>query len=191
MAADGIPIDIFSLLKLKDQVVRAFGFQDIVVVPSPNGHTFHIRFGIVPRIPPAVCSCVPDLMLILDSPRAFDLSCSAMGGPNVEDATLFPSLVGSAFVDVLLRLVIELDNLTSLPPLALKGLLKSLIIVIHKHDFDSKPLRHLQQELRNAVRRCLTLLQNETQVSLELRQMCLSVCQAFIKRWPNVIGVFI
>ena len=34
MAADGIPIDNFSLLKLKEQVVRAFGFQDVVIVPS-------------------------------------------------------------------------------------------------------------------------------------------------------------
>ena len=45
MVADGIEIDLFSLLRLKDQLLRVLGFEEVSLVPSPTGHTFHVRSG--------------------------------------------------------------------------------------------------------------------------------------------------
>lgn len=191
MMADSITIDLFSLLKLKDQVVRTLGYQDVSLVPSANGRTFFIQYRGLTDIAPSALPCIADLLRVLDSAQQFELSCSAMGGPDVDDETPFMLLVGSAFVDVLLDLFVHIEDAASLPPLALKNLFKSLIIVMQKHDFDSRPLRHLQVELRKALRCCLTLLLDEEQLSLELRQLALSACQIFITRWPNVMSVFI
>lgn len=191
MIADGIAVDVFSLLKLKDQLVRTIGFQDVSLIPSTNGHNFFIQFRGINSIPPPAYSSVADLMIVLDSARPYELSCSAMGGPDVEDETPCELLVGSAFVDVLLGLFVQLDDPASLPPLTLKNVLKALIIVMQKHDFDSRPLRHLHGELRTALRCCLTLLLNEEQLSLELRQLALSNCQIFISRWPSIMSAFV
>lgn len=191
MISDGVPVDVFSLLRLKDQLARTLGYQDVVMVPSANGHTFHVQFRGIVSIPSAAFPCITDLMLAMDSAYPYELSCSAMGGPDVEDETVCPLLVGSVFVDVLLGLFVQLEDTAALPPLVLKNLLKTLIIVMQKHDFDSRALRHLQSELRAALRRCLTLLLNEEQLSLELRQLALSSCQIFINRWPNVMGALL
>lgn len=191
MISDGILVDIFSLLRLKDQLARTLGYQDVVMIPSANGHTFHVQFRRVISVPPTAFPCIADLMLVMDSARPYELSCSAMGGPDVEDETLCPLLVGSGLVDILLGLFVQLEDPASLPPQVLKNMLKALIIAMQKHDFDSRALRHLHGELRAALRCCLTLLLNEEQLSLELRQIALSNCQVFINRWPNTMGVFL
>jgi hypothetical protein len=193
MVADGILIDMVSLLKIKDQLVRVLGYEDVFMVPSASGHTFFIQFGRVQTIPSSSFSCFSDLVLLLDSPQPFELSCAAIGGPDVDDETSSSLLVGSAFVDVLLNLFEDSQLLLSLPPLILKSLLRALIIVMQKHDFDSRPLRHLQGVLRKALRTCLSLLFDEEYLSLELRQLALSTCQVFVSRWPgvNVMGLFI
>ena len=193
MIADGITIDIYSLLKIKDQLLRVMGYRDVSLVPSANGHNFYVQFEGITNIPLPSLSCISDLMLILDAPHPFELSCAAMGGPDKDDETLSPLIIGSPFVDVLLDLLVTLEHLSLLPPLPLKNLLKALIIVLQKHDFDSMPLRYLQAKLRNALRNCLGLLSDDEHLSLELRQLALSACQVFINRWAtaNVIGLFI
>ncbi|KIP09568.1 hypothetical protein PHLGIDRAFT_67270 [Phlebiopsis gigantea 11061_1 CR5-6] len=191
MIADGITIDLFSLLRLKDQLVRTLGYQDVATIPSANGHTFHVQFRGITSIPSTAFPCITDIMLVVDSAHPYELSCSAMGGPDVEDETPYSLLVGSAFVDIVLGLFSQVEDPASLPPLVLKNLLKTLIIAMQKHDFDSRAMRHLQGELRTALRCCLTLLLNEEQLSIELRQLALSNCQVFINRWPNVMGIFV
>lgn len=191
MVADGIPIEVFSLLKLKHQLLSTLGYHDVSLVPSANGQTFYVQFHGLDFVPPTAFPCIADLMLVLDSARPYNLSCAAMGGPDVDDETYYTLLVGSAFVDILVDVFGHLDEPTSIPPLALKNLLKAFIIVVQKHDFDSPPLRHLHNELRKASRCCLVMFSNDEHFSLELRQLALSACQVFITRWPGIMGVFV
>ncbi|KAI0928528.1 hypothetical protein AcW1_005746 [Taiwanofungus camphoratus] len=189
MISNGINIDIIAILRIKDHVVRVLGFRDVFVVPTTSGRSFHVRFSGLDDIPEPADACVNDLLLLFDSSKAYDVPPSAIGGPYAEDETPHPLLVGSVFVDVLLDLIIHVKAITRLPFITLKNMLRSLIIVIHKHDFDSKPLRHLQGNLRKATRRTLDILLADT--SYELRQLVLSMSQAFIKRWPGIIGNFL
>lgn len=191
MIADGIIVDLFSLLRIKEQLARTLGYQDVTTVPSANGHTFYVQFRGITSIPSTAFPCITDVMLVADSPRPYEISCSALGGPDVEDETPCSLLVGSAFVDIVLGIFSQVEDPAALPPLVLKNLLKTLVIVMQKHDFDSRAMRHLQGELRTALRCCLTLLLNEEQLSVELRQLALSNCQVFINRWPSVMGIFV
>lgn len=191
MIADDISIDVFSLLKLKNILVRLLGYRDVSLIPTSTGRSFYVRFSQLNEISTWAYPCLDDLMLVMDSPSPLELAPSAMGGPFADDEIPSTLLVGSAFVDVILDLFAQSQDLAFLPSLTLKNLLKTLIIVIYKHDFDSRPLRHLHANLRTAARRTLDLLLAERYLSYELRQLALSICQAFIKRWPYIIGNFL
>lgn len=189
MIADGVSIDPIPLVKIKDHVVKVLGFQHTSMIPTANGRSFHIQFSGLKMIPESADACLNDLMLILDSSQPYDISPSLMGGPYAEDETPCSLLLGSVFVDVLLELLIHAEDIMTLPFVTLKNMLKSLIIILYKHDFESRALKHLQGSLRRAVHRTLELLL--TELSYELRQLALSACHIFIKRWPTVIGNFV
>lgn len=191
MIADGISIDSTSLLKIKEHLVRLVGFPEVVLTASGSGSAFFVNYGELNTIERLAFPCLDDLLLVLDAWHPFELAPSAMGGPYSEEDTRTQLLVGSAFTDVLLNIFICCENLLSLPPLTLKNLLKALLAVIYKHDLDSKPLKHLQGHLRRALRRTLDLILEDKHLSYELRQLALSACQAFIKRWSALIGNFV
>lgn len=181
MIADGVSIDVFSLLKVKFHLVMILGFSGATLVPAPSGHSFHVHYGDMKTISTHAMPCITGLMTLLDAYRPFDISPSAMTG--AEDDVPMTLLVGSVFVDVFLSLFNEGENLTSLPFVYSKALLQTLIIVIYKHDMDSSPLRHLREQLRRAVRRASDLLL--LVISHELRLLALSVNHAYLKRWPS------
>lgn len=190
MIAEGIPVDVTSLLKLKEHLATALGFAEVAAVPAPgNGNNFYIRFGSMDTIPQAAYPCINELMLSLDSTQSYDLVSSVMGSRYNDDEAPASLLVGSMFVDVFLETFIHCDKIETLPALTLKNLLKSLIIVIYKHDFDSRPLKPHQVLLRRALKRSLDLLLFD--ISYDLRQLVLTASTAFIKRWPNLIGNFV
>ncbi|KAJ3559109.1 hypothetical protein NM688_g537 [Phlebia brevispora] len=191
MIADGLSVDLFTLLRLKDQLARTFGYQDVTAVPSSSGHTFHIQFKDSSGAPAYSYPCITDLMFLLDAPHSFSLASSAMGGPNVEDDTPAALLVGSLFLDLVIGLFLDIQEFSTLPPMTLKNLVKCLLIALQKHDFDSQPLRHLQPDLRRAVKRSLVDLVKDNCVSYEIRQLALSICQVFVKRFPHFAGKFI
>ena len=95
-------------------------------------------------------------------------------------------LVGSAFVDLALAAFDSAADMGKAPVLALKALLENVVIVFYKHDLESRALRHLQHAARRAVLRVLELLVED--ISYELRQLCLSVVQAFISRCYEFMG---
>ncbi|KAI9446343.1 hypothetical protein H4582DRAFT_1905062 [Lactarius indigo] len=72
-------------------------------------------------------------------------------------------------------------DLLDLPILTTKRLIECLLLVMYKHDMESLPLRHLQGNLRRAVRR----------LGYELRQLALTVAQTYVKLWPNTAGSFV
>lgn len=186
MISDGIVIDGTLLLKLKVHLVQVIGFGDISVTSSPSGHSFHIQFGGVSQISPLSLPCVHDLLPVLDASHTVDLPHFAMVGANEQDERPMSLLVGSVFVDVTLAIFCTLQDLSVLPVLALKALLETLRVIIYKHDFESRALRHLQQNLRRAILRALDMLSSD--ISYELCQLALSVVQAFIKRWHVFMG---
>ncbi|KAF9464728.1 hypothetical protein BDZ94DRAFT_1255766 [Collybia nuda] len=189
MIADGIAVDSFTLLKLKIHLVQVAGFGGVSAIPSQGGHSFYIQFGEAKEIPDLALPCISSLLPVLDAYHYINLSPSNMAGANEHDDRPSPVLVGSIFVDVLLTLFCTVRDLPSLPPLTLKIMLETLCVIIYKHDFESRPLRHLQQLLRRAVLRAQDVLAQDA--SFEIRQLALSATQAFIKRWHGFMGSII
>ncbi|TBU65728.1 hypothetical protein BD310DRAFT_803111 [Dichomitus squalens] len=189
MIAEGIPIEVSQMLKLKDHLARTLGFAEVSMITIGTTNHFFVQFGSLDVIPEEAYPCLNELMLTLDSAQPYSLVSSSMGGRYSDDETGAAVLVGSIFVDLFLETFIQCENLEALPPLTLKNLLKSLIIVIYKHDFDTRPLKLFQPQLRRAVKRALDLLLEE--LSYDLRQLVLTACHAFIKRWPHLIGNFV
>lgn len=189
MIEDGVPIDNFSLLKIKFHLAQVIGFKDVSIVPASNGHSFHVRLGNIDGMPEHCLSCVNQLSKVLDAWHPFELAPSAMGGPYVDDETTSPLLVGAIFVDISLAIFFQTTDLLSLPVLTVKSMLESLIIVIYKHDLDARPLKHIQGAMMRAVRRAMELVPQD--ISYEIRQLALSVVQAYVKRWPTLRSAFI
>lgn len=184
----GIPIELFALLRIKIHLVRSFGFKEVAEVPSANGQAFYVRFGDLGEIPDKAISCLDELMNILDVYQPFELAPSAMGGPSANDDTKVSLLVGSIFVDVFLSVFNECD-LDALPFITLKNMVKCLMIIAYKHDLESKPLRHLQNDFRKSIRRVIDIFNMD--LSYEIRQLAISACQTGIRRWPNMVGSLI
>lgn len=189
MIADGIIIDSFTLLKIKVHLVQVIGFNDVSVVPSQSGHSFQVQFGEVHEIPQIALPCVNQLLLVLDAYHSVDLAPAAMAGANELDERPIPLLVGSIFVDMFLAMFCTVKDLTALPVSVSKSMLETLCVVIYKHDFESRALRHLQQTLRRAVARGLDILSED--IGYDLCQLVLSVTQAFVNRWHTFMGSII
>ncbi|KAJ7285806.1 hypothetical protein C8J57DRAFT_1431486 [Mycena rebaudengoi] len=151
MIADGIQINDFSFHKIKVYLAKAIGFTDVVAVTSSG--TFDVQFGDAGHIPDASLPCVNELLSVLDAPHP-----------------LTTLLVGSTLVDLSLGLFCTAD-LLSLPVLTLKSMVESLGIIIYKHDFEHRRMKHLQPALRRAVLRALDLMLED--ISYEIRQLAL------------------
>lgn len=189
MMAEGIPIDVNSMLKLKDHLAKTIGFAEAAMVSLGSTNSFHVRFGMLDAIPETAYPCLNELMLVLDSPQPYNLTSATMGGRYIEDELPAPLLVGSLFVDLFLETFSNCYKIETLPALTLKNMIKSLIMVIYKHDFDSRPLKLYQGHLRRAIKRALDLLLID--LSYDVRQLVLTACHAFIKRWPLLTGNFV
>ena len=188
MISNGVPADIYTLLRLKVHLVRSFGFRDVSEVPSGNGQAFFIQFGALRELPESSHPCLNEFVSLLDAYQPFDIAPSAIGGPFANDDLHTSLLVGSVFVDVLLAVFNE-AAFESLPFLVLKNLIKCIIIITYKHDLESKPLRHLQGGFRRIVRKLNEIVTMD--LSYEIRQLALTACGACIKRWPNMVGSII
>ena len=189
MIAEGIPIEVNSLLKLKNHLARTLGFAEVEMIAIGNTTNFFVKFGSLDTVPEAAYSCLNELMLTFDSAQPYSLVSSSMGGRYSDDEPAASLLVGSVFVDLFLETFVHCDNIELMPALTLKNMLKTLIIVIYKHDFDSRPLKLFQGLLRRAIRRALDLLLMD--LSYDIRQVVLTACHASIKRWPHLIGNFV
>jgi hypothetical protein len=186
MISSGINVDLFTLLKLKIQLVHVLGFTNVSAIPSPTSQLFYVAFERKRATTYDVTPCMDEMFPVLDAPHSFSVVPSAMTEslpPNDAPASL---LVGSIFVDVLLALITGSEDLLDLPFLTIKRLIECLLVVMYKHDMESRPLRHLQGNLRKAVLRVLNLV--PTGLNYELRQLSLTVAQTYIRLWPTASG---
>ena len=108
LLADGISIDLLSLLRIKVVLLRLIGFKDVAMINRSTVHSFYVTFSVLESIPAFALPCIHDLPAVLDAAHPFHLPPSAMGGPHAEDETPVSSLVGSIFVDVLLVVFLRL-----------------------------------------------------------------------------------
>lgn len=129
MIADGVTADLASLLVLKRRLVEVLGFQRCVTSPSRN--TFRVSFDGITTLPSnlVVQSCLQGLMRVLDTSAPCDLPPACMV-ETLEDITA-PATLGSVYVDVILKLFLQLD-LPTAPYLILRNLLTSLVIILSK-----------------------------------------------------------
>ncbi|KAI9509630.1 hypothetical protein F5148DRAFT_1367050 [Russula earlei] len=168
MISSGINVDLLTLLKLKKHLVHVLGFSNVSIRPASTSQVFYVAFDHTRSTTVDVSPCMDELLSVLDASHTFSLVASAMTEqlpPNDAPATL---LVGSIFVD---------------------RLIESLLVIMFKHDMESRPLKHLQGNLRRAVLRVLNLV--PTGLSYEIRQLALTVAQTYIKLWPNTSGSFV
>lgn len=183
MVADGIPIDLFSLLKVKFNLVNLLGFVDAALLPSPTGHSFYVRYGRLLKFSEHAFPCIDGVIQLLDAFQYMELPTSAMSA--VDDHTTTNMLVGAVIVDTILHLFSQLDHasLTKLPAVVIKNLLKALTVITYKHKFEDPPLRHLREALHRAIKRATDMLVMD--ISYEIRQVALSACYSYLKRWPH------
>lgn len=189
MISSGIDVDLLALLKLKKHLVYILGFSNISTLSAPASQVFYVAFEHTRSTDRDVSSCMDEVLSVLDASRPFSLVASAMTESLPSNDAPASLLVGSIFVDVFLALITGSEDLLDLPFLTIKRLIEGLLVVMYKHDLGSRPLRHLQGGLRKAVRRVLNLV--PTGISYELRQLCLTVAQTYIKLWPNTSGSFV
>ncbi|KAG6850997.1 hypothetical protein H0H93_004484 [Arthromyces matolae] len=189
MIADGIPIDNFMLLKIKSHLVTVINFRDVLTSPAQSGQLFQIQFGEVTDIPDTALPCIDQLVGIMDASHLVDIPPSVMATHNGFDDQPVTVLIGSVLIDVFLSMFCSVQDFAALPVITIKSMLKTMCIIIYKHDFECQVLKPLQPTLRRAVVRtldCLTL-----DISYELRQVAFSVVDAFVKRWHSIMGPFI
>ncbi|EIN07352.1 hypothetical protein PUNSTDRAFT_144852 [Punctularia strigosozonata HHB-11173 SS5] len=171
MVANLVPVDINVLKRIKNCLAAVLGFRK----PPPV-------YGELQVIPASSYPCIGELVKVLDAFYPFDVTPSDMGRSGVDEESPSKLLAGSIFIDLVLAIFLELRDLDSLPLTVIKQLLECLLIIIYKHDFDSKSLINLRSVLNRAAKRVLGLVVSDT--SYQIRQLALTVCTEFIKRFP-------
>ncbi|KAF8636667.1 hypothetical protein AX17_003473 [Amanita inopinata Kibby_2008] len=186
MIANGVRAEISTLLKIKKHLAELTGFQRVTEIPHPTGQSSRIELGGFETVSEAAIPCICELKAIFDAPYPFNLVPSTMTHVHEQDDKPSKLLVGSLFVDITLIMFCTVKDLPSLPVLTLKAILESLCIIAYKHNFESRPLSHLQHRLRQAVSRSLELISQD--VGYELRQIAVSFIQGFVKHCSKFMG---
>lgn len=189
MIGSGISIDLPTLLRLKKHLVQILGFYNVSTVRVPGSQLLRVEFDHTRTTARDTSACIDELLTVLDASHPFSLVSSAMTESLPPSDAPVSLLIGSIFVDIPFALITGSEDFLGLPILTAKRLIECLLIVMYKHDMESLPLRHLQGNLRRAVRRVLNLV--PTKLSYELRQLALTVAQTYVKLWPNLAGGFV
>ncbi len=190
MISDGIDADCLTLIKIKAQLVRILGYQNVSIVPAgTNGHWFNLLYGELKSISELSYPCFRGLVSLLDSWNKIALP-SPVITTNSHDDKDVEVLIGTLYADIPLNLLATYERLLELPVLVIKDLLEAVHVIIYKHDFENRNLNVFSsQALRRAIIQTLDLL--EADVPYEVRQVALSVVQAFFKKSTTTTSPFI
>ncbi|KAF5358295.1 hypothetical protein D9756_001552 [Leucocoprinus leucothites] len=182
MLSDGVNADGLTLIKIKAQLVRIFGFQNVSMVPAgANGRAFHLAYGEVSFIPELAYPCIGSLISVLDSYHKVELPTPTITTILHDDEKEVEVLIGTAFADIPLSILATYDGILLLPVLVIKHLLEAVHVIVYKHDFESRTLSVFSgQAFRKAIIKILDLL--EADIPHEVRQVAFSTIQAFFKR---------
>ncbi|KZV90247.1 hypothetical protein EXIGLDRAFT_720571 [Exidia glandulosa HHB12029] len=189
MVANGIPITVPSLLKLKMHLARILGFTNVELAVAALGHDYHVTFGSLHQLPETAFPCINPMLKVLDAAERIRYPLSAMGVASETDP-LMEGLVGEFFADIALRVLSNATNLAQLPYVVQRGLIESLIVIIHKHDVEAnRALKALQGDIRSAVRAVTDLILLDA--SYEIRYIALTAALVFLKRYPKLCAKII
>ncbi|KAL0946866.1 hypothetical protein HGRIS_013032 [Hohenbuehelia grisea] len=188
LIASGLCTSHSTLLKVKFYLVRALGFLDVSVATAVDGSISRIDFIAVEEMKESVYPCIKELCSVLDASHSLPEPLPTQVF-TVEQRNAPALLVGSAFADVAIALIVSIKDFNVIPVLTLKSTIEALAIIIYKHDLLDKRLEHLQLPLRKAMQPILELLHADG--SYEVRQMALSVVQMFVRNCPAFTRHFI
>jgi hypothetical protein len=182
MLSDGVEVDALTLIKIKAQLVRIFGFQNVSIVPAgANGRAFHLDYGEIRSVPELAYPCFGRLVSLLDSWHRVELPSPIITTSSQDDEKDIEVLIGTAFADIPLKVLATYEGITHLPVLVIKHLLEAVHVIVYKHDFESRNLTVFSgQSLRRAITRTVDLL--EADAPHEVRQVAFSVILAFFRK---------
>jgi hypothetical protein len=180
MLSDGVKIDVLSLIKLKAQIMRVLGFQDVsVALPYANGHNAQVTYGEIRLVPEVTLPCLGGLVSLLDSWHRTEVPASAITLLDREEGV--EVLIGNPYADIPLNMLAMYERILELPALSIKHILEAVHVIIYKHDFENRDSNVFSgQTFRRAITRALDLL--EADAPYEVRLMALSVIQAFFSK---------
>ncbi|KAG8959863.1 hypothetical protein FRC00_001196, partial [Tulasnella sp. 408] len=182
LVGNGVPTDIEVLLIIKTHVAQALGFPSAQLTPGAEGGR-HVRLGPFHGLPKAYSVLLSGLVKALDSTTTAPLPPSAMTNTSSEDTRKDP-YVGAVFIDLALMLAITAD-FASLPYLSSRAILDGLLISIYKYDITRPALAHLNEQILNAIGKITHTVNME--ISYDLRSAALTIAQAFLKKWPEIV----
>ncbi|EKM82662.1 hypothetical protein AGABI1DRAFT_104568 [Agaricus bisporus var. burnettii JB137-S8] len=188
MLSDGVKIDGLSLIKLKAQLMRTLGFQDVsVALPYANGHGVQVAYGEIRSIPVVALPCLGGLLSLLDSWHKTELPASIIVSNSHDSGEEVEVLVGTAYADIPLNMLATYEGIIELPALSIKHILEAVHVIIYKHDFENRDLNVFSgQVFKKATTRALDLF--EADAPYEVRQIALSVVQAFFNKSMTTTG---
>ncbi|KAF9454513.1 hypothetical protein P691DRAFT_770412 [Macrolepiota fuliginosa MF-IS2] len=191
MLSDGVDADSLTIIKIKAQLVRILGSQNVSLVPAgANGRSFHLAYGEIKSIPEIAYPCFRGLVSLLDSWHKVELPSPIINTNSHDDDKEVDVLVGTAYADIPLNLLATYERIFELPVLIIKHLLEAVHVIIYKHDFENRNLNVFStQSLRRAVAKTLDIL--EANVPYEIRQVAFSVIQAFFRKSMTLTGSLI
>ncbi|KDQ07904.1 hypothetical protein BOTBODRAFT_180257 [Botryobasidium botryosum FD-172 SS1] len=183
MIADGIRADMLVLLKIKQHLVKVLGFVDSEAPEPALEGAAEAHFGRLTSIREASFLCTNGILRVLDAPTFSESSSTSTLPPNVPNSGPTAPLIGAVLVDVVLAVIVSAD-LVALPYTEIRTWLEALIIIICKHNVQHSALRHLAGQLTQAAKHVTDLALVD--LSYDLRQLAISVAQAFLQRCPDL-----
>lgn len=182
MLSGGMGADCLVLIKIKAQLVRILGFQNVSIVPAgTSGLGFYLAYGEIKSVPGIALPCFGGLVSLLDSWHKIQLPAAIITNNTHGDDKEVEVLIGTAYADIALNLFTAYEGAFELPVLAIKHLLEAIHVIIYKHDFEDRNLNIFSSQLiRRVILKTLDLL--EADVPYEVRQAALSIIQAFFRK---------
>ncbi|KAG8954643.1 hypothetical protein FRC04_011076 [Tulasnella sp. 424] len=182
LVGNGVPADIEVLLIIKVHVAQALGFPSAQLSPSPEGARY-VRLGSFYGLQTVSFVLLSGLVKALDSTTTAPLPPSAMTNSSSDDSRKDP-YVGAVFIDIALMLAVTAD-FANLPYLASRAVLDALLISIYKYDITRPALAHLNEQILNAIGKITHTVNMD--ISYDLRSAALTIAQAFLKKWPDIV----
>jgi hypothetical protein len=183
MVADSVPIDPWDLVKLKFHVAIGLGFRDAKLRESMPPGSLEVSYGeLDPKDSSALMTCLSGLKRVLDVSK--QISWPRMSS----DAEPMRELVGAVFVEVVVRVICSDIDLAKLPYLPLRDLLDCLLIVVYKHELQSKTAHSspAAEGITDAIRRVTALLPSEA-VAFDNRLLIIAISSAALERYPKLV----
>jgi hypothetical protein len=125
--------------------------------------------------------CVDELVNLIDAYHALETAPSTRTGAEEEAV----QSVGGAFAEIALAIITEIQDPSSLPVVTQRNMITCMLIILNKHDMENRTLNHLQNDMRQALRRLSEFLAGDA--TTEVQQLVLSVWAVSARHWAHLM----